>query len=112
MICQQVVVEHKKSIGLLQPFLVVEWKWDNVIMDFVQGLSHTYQGHDSIWVTIDRATKSANFILVKIGYLLNALSKLYIRDIVRYMVYQIPLYHIGIQNLTYVYENVYKKLWV
>ena len=35
LMCQQVKAEHQKLIGLLQPFEVVEWKWEHVTMDFV-----------------------------------------------------------------------------
>ena len=33
-------------------------------MDFIIGVSQTQQGHDSIWVIVDRLTKSAHFIPV------------------------------------------------
>ncbi|WVZ58289.1 hypothetical protein U9M48_008572 [Paspalum notatum var. saurae] len=37
-------------------------------MDFIVGLPHTQKGYDSIWVVIDRLTKSAHFIPVKTTY--------------------------------------------
>ena len=33
--CQQVKVEHRKLVGLLQPLEVAEWKWEHVTMDFM-----------------------------------------------------------------------------
>ena len=37
-------------------------------MDFVVGLPKTRKGHDSIWVIVDRMTKSAHFLAVKTTY--------------------------------------------
>ena len=39
--CHQVKVEHQKLAGLLQPLEVVEWKWEDVTMDFVTHLPRT-----------------------------------------------------------------------
>ena len=39
--CQQVKAEHQKSVGLLQPMEVAEWKWEHVTMDFVTHLPRT-----------------------------------------------------------------------
>jgi hypothetical protein len=53
-------------------------------MDFIVGLSHTSRGYNSIWVTVDRLTKSAHFIPVSTTYRANQYAKLYIQHIVRY----------------------------
>ncbi|WMV46374.1 hypothetical protein MTR67_039759 [Solanum verrucosum] len=52
-------------------------------MDFVVGLPRTRRQHDSIWVIIDRMTKSAHFIPVKVSLSTEDYAKLYIREIVR-----------------------------
>ena len=44
---------------------VPTWKWEAINMDFVVGLPKTKRHHDSIWVIVDRMTKSAHFIPVK-----------------------------------------------
>jgi transposase InsO family protein len=51
-------------------------------MDFIVGLPTTQSGYDSIWVIIDRFSKVAHFILVKITYKGPKLAKLYIARIV------------------------------
>ena len=33
--CQQVKAEHRRPTGLLQPFPILEWKWEHVMMDLV-----------------------------------------------------------------------------
>ena len=52
-------------------------------MDFVVGLPKTSKGYDSIWVVIDRLTKSAHFIPYKITNSVSELAELYIKEIVR-----------------------------
>ena len=52
-------------------------------MDFVVGLPKTMGKYDSIWVIVDRLTKSAHFIPVKVTYNAEKLAKLYISEIVR-----------------------------
>ena len=51
-------------------------------MDFIVGLPPTAQKHDSIWVIVDRLTKSAHFIPVNTRYLSRKYAKLYIARIV------------------------------
>ena len=52
-------------------------------MDFVVGLPKTMGKYDSIWVIVDRLTKSAHFIPVKVTYNAEKLAKIYISEIVR-----------------------------
>ncbi|GJU97626.1 putative reverse transcriptase domain-containing protein [Tanacetum coccineum] len=47
--------------SLVQPE-IPQWKWDNITMDFVTKLPKSSQGHDTIWVIVDRLTKSALFL--------------------------------------------------
>jgi hypothetical protein len=51
-------------------------------MDFIVGLPRTEAGYDSIWVIVDRLTKVAHFILVKITYSGAKLAELYMSRIV------------------------------
>ena len=51
-------------------------------MDFVVGLPHTAKGYDSIWVIVDRLTKSAHFLLVDTRYSAKKYAKLYFNWIV------------------------------
>ncbi|KAL9374753.1 hypothetical protein Peur_031632 [Populus x canadensis] len=81
--CQRVKGEHQKPPGLLQPLLIPEWKWERITMDFVTGLPRSQEGYDSIWVIVDRLTKSAHFLPVKITYGYAKLAELFISEIVR-----------------------------
>ena len=52
-------------------------------MDFVTGLLSTPKGSDTIWVIVDRMTKSAHFIPIKIRFPLQRLLEIYIEVIVK-----------------------------
>jgi hypothetical protein len=66
--CCRVKTIHMKPIGLLQPLSVLDWKWENISMDFIIGLPTTQKGNDSRWVIVDRLTKSAHFLPIKTKY--------------------------------------------
>ena len=66
--CQQVKYEHQRPGGTLQRMPIPEWKWERIAMDFVVGLPKTMSKYDSNWVIVDRLTKSAHFIPVKVTY--------------------------------------------
>ena len=76
--CSRVKAVHMKSVGLLQPLPILGWKWEEISMDFITGLPMTPQGHDSIWVIVDRLTKSAHFIPVNIAYHAGKYAELYV----------------------------------
>ena len=81
--CHQVKAEHQKPARLLQPLEVAEWKWEHVTMDFVTHLPQTQQKHDAVWVIVDRLTKSAHFLVVRMTFALERFYRLYIREIVQ-----------------------------
>ncbi|WMV45455.1 hypothetical protein MTR67_038840 [Solanum verrucosum] len=60
---------------------ISEWKWERIAMDFVVGLPKTQGKFDSIWVVVDRLTKSAHFIPVRIDYNAHQLAKFYVKAI-------------------------------
>jgi hypothetical protein len=51
--CQRIKAEHQRSAGLLQPLQFPQWKWDEIVMDFIVVLPHTQAGYDFIWVVVD-----------------------------------------------------------
>ena len=62
---------------------IPEWKWERIAMDFVVGLPKTMVKYDSIWVIVERLTKSSHFIPVNVTYNAEKLAKLYISEVVR-----------------------------
>jgi len=53
-------------------------------MDFVTYWPQTFRGHDTIWVIVDRLTKSAHFLAMNLRMPMARLAQLYIREIVRW----------------------------
>jgi hypothetical protein len=81
--CQLVKAEHQKPAGLLKLLEVPMWKWEQIAMDFVFGLPKAKSGQDAIWVVVDRLTKCAHFLPIKISDSMDKLAKLYMQEIVR-----------------------------
>ncbi|GKF08170.1 putative reverse transcriptase domain-containing protein, partial [Tanacetum coccineum] len=63
--CAKVKAEHQRPSGLLVQPAIPEWKWDNIMMDFIIKLPKSSQGFDTIWVIVDRLTKSAHFLPIR-----------------------------------------------
>jgi hypothetical protein len=63
--CQQVKVEQKNPIGLLQPLQIPEWKWETIYMDFITGLPRTIRKHETIMVVVDMLRNVAEFTPIK-----------------------------------------------
>ncbi|GKC14186.1 putative nucleotidyltransferase, ribonuclease H, partial [Tanacetum coccineum] len=61
---------------------IPEWKWDNITMDFVTKLPKTSQGYDTIWVIVDRLTKSAIFTPMRETDPLDKLARMYLKEVV------------------------------
>jgi hypothetical protein len=76
--CQKVKANYMKPGGLLQPLSILEWKWDDISMDFIVGLSLTARKYDSIWVIMDRLSKSTHFIPIHTRYDARKYAKIYI----------------------------------
>ncbi|GKA81506.1 putative reverse transcriptase domain-containing protein [Tanacetum coccineum] len=80
--CSKVKAEHQRPSGLLQQPEIPEWKWDKITMDFITKLHKTKSRHDTIWVIVDRLTKSAHFLAMREDYSTERLAKLYINELV------------------------------
>ncbi|WMV45713.1 hypothetical protein MTR67_039098 [Solanum verrucosum] len=109
--CQQVKVEHLKREGYMQCIKLPIWKWDMINMDFVTGLPCSFWKFDSIWVIVDKLTKSAHFLPVKTTYTAEEYPRLYIKKIVR--LHGVPISIIcdrGAQFIANFWESFQKSL--
>ncbi|GJS43166.1 putative reverse transcriptase domain-containing protein [Tanacetum coccineum] len=80
--CAKVKIEYQKPSGLLVQPEIPQWKWENITMDFVTKLPKTTTGQDTIWVIVDRLTKSAHFLPMREDDTLEKLTRQYLKEVV------------------------------
>ncbi|GJV31241.1 reverse transcriptase domain-containing protein [Tanacetum coccineum] len=80
-LCQCQAESQKPSELLVQPMIPV-WKWENITMYFVTKFPKTKTGQDTIWVIVDRLTKSAHFLLIKENDSMKKLTRQYLKEVV------------------------------
>nr|GEW74064.1 reverse transcriptase domain-containing protein [Tanacetum cinerariifolium] len=74
--------KYQKPSGLLVQPEIPMWKWERITIDFVSKLPKTSSEHDTIWVIVDRLTKSAHFIPTRALDSMETLIILYIKEII------------------------------
>nr|GEU46383.1 reverse transcriptase domain-containing protein [Tanacetum cinerariifolium] len=80
--CSKVKAEHQKPSGLLVQPEILKWKWEKITMDFITKLLKTTNGYGTIWVIVDRLTKSAHFLSMRENDPIEKLMKLYMKEVV------------------------------
>ena len=65
-------------------------------MDFIVILSKTTEMHDAVWVIVDRLTKSAHFLPIRMTYTMDQLAEIYVKEIVR--LHGVPIFIISDQD--------------
>ncbi|GJW11486.1 putative reverse transcriptase domain-containing protein [Tanacetum coccineum] len=78
--CARVKAEHQKPSELLVQPEIPQWKCDNITMDFVTKLPKSSQGYDTIWVIVDRLTKSAIFTPMRETGSIEKLARMYLKE--------------------------------
>ena len=81
-VCQRVKASHLKVAGTLQTLPIPSWKWEDISMNSIVSLPNTSQKHDSIWLIVDRLTKTAHFIPVNTTYSAKRYAEIYLDQIV------------------------------
>ncbi|GKB77435.1 hypothetical protein Tco_0944330 [Tanacetum coccineum] len=61
---------------------IATYKWDNIAMDFVTKLPKLSQGYNTIWVIVDRLTKSAIFVPMRETDPMEKLARMYLKEVV------------------------------
>ncbi|GJY15605.1 putative reverse transcriptase domain-containing protein [Tanacetum coccineum] len=79
--CAKVKAEHQRPSRLLVQPKIPEWKWDNITMDFITKLPKSSQGYATIWVIVDRLTKSAIFTPMRETDPLDKLARMYLKSL-------------------------------
>nr|GEV01822.1 hypothetical protein [Tanacetum cinerariifolium] len=72
----------RKPLELHSKFVHLRFGRDSTTMDFVMKLPITSSGHDTIWVIVDRLTKSTYFLPMREDYKMDRLVRFYLNDIV------------------------------
>jgi hypothetical protein len=109
--CQRIKASHLKTVGQMQPLSIPAWKWDDMSMDFIVGLSLTPRKHESIRVIVDQLTRTSHFILVHTAYSAERYAEIYVDLIVR--VHGVPKqsYLIEALNLLFTFRHKFMNLW-
>ncbi|GKF07564.1 reverse transcriptase domain-containing protein [Tanacetum coccineum] len=87
--CAKVKAEHQRPSGLLVQPDIPQWKWDRITMDFVTKLPKSSQGYDTIWVIVDRLTKSVIFVPMRETDPMDKIARMYLKEVVTR--HEIPL---------------------
>ncbi|GJZ21836.1 putative reverse transcriptase domain-containing protein [Tanacetum coccineum] len=75
-----VKAKHQRPSGLSVQPEIPQWEWDNIIMDFVTKLPKSSQGCDTIWMIVDRLTKSAIFVPMRETTPMEKLARIYLKE--------------------------------
>ncbi|GJR26904.1 putative reverse transcriptase domain-containing protein [Tanacetum coccineum] len=78
--CARVKAEHQRPSRLLVQPKIPQWKWDNITIDFVIKLPKLSQGHDTIWMIVDRLTKFVIFIPIRENDPMEKLTRMYLKE--------------------------------
>ncbi|GJR58125.1 putative reverse transcriptase domain-containing protein [Tanacetum coccineum] len=78
----KVKAEYQRPSGLLVQPEIPQWKWDNITMDFITKLPKSLQCYDTIWVIVDRLTKSAIFTPMRETDSMRTLARIYLKEMV------------------------------
>jgi hypothetical protein len=78
-----VKTRHRHLVGLLKTFIILEWKWEVVTVNFIANFPRIMKKHDSIMVVVDKLTKETHFIPVKTTHKEANIAEVYMKQIVR-----------------------------
>nr|AER92602.1 putative retrotransposon protein [Linum usitatissimum] len=76
-VCQKAKFDHRASVALLHPLPIPVWKFEYIIMDFING-------KDAVWVIVDRLTKLAHFIPIRFNPDVEELASMYVKHNLRF----------------------------
>jgi len=81
-VCQKAKHVHTLPAGKLQPLPIPAGAWQDLSMDFIEGLPKS-EGYSVIMVVVDRLTKYANFLPIKHPYTASVVARLFLDTVVK-----------------------------
>jgi len=80
--CQKSRTSRHSSFGVLPPLPVPNKPWEDISMHFVTGLPEC-EGHDAIWVVVDRLSKMRHFVPCRTTIDARGLAEMFLKEVVR-----------------------------
>lgn len=68
--------------GMLQPLPIPQGAWQDISLDFVEGLPNS-EGYNAILVVVDRFTKYAQFLALKHPFSTKGVAKIMLDNVVK-----------------------------
>lgn len=106
-ICQRVKSESLSPKGLLQPLPIPNQLWEDVSMDFVDGLPRS-DNHTSIMVVVDRLSKAAHLVPMAHPYTARLVASKFIDAVVKH--HGVPRSIVSDRDPIFV-STFWKELW-
>ncbi|GJT08361.1 putative reverse transcriptase domain-containing protein [Tanacetum coccineum] len=81
-VLQERFMTNDRTVEVMELSTNADNLWEGIAMDFMTKFPRSSSGHDTIWVIVDRLTKSAHVLPVREDYKMERLARVYLNEIV------------------------------